>query len=402
MKANKFLVSMVMLVLVVSACTAAPTQAPATAAPATAAPATAAPATAAPATAAPATAAPATAAPATAAPTQAYPTAPVQLSLFVFAAPGHKDVPEAVVKDYMTAHPNVKIDVIEGSNSTEFPQMLAAYQTTPDNPLIDIGYFNQTSESNGALAGMWDTIDAANVPNIKYILPQFRQPEDRGVSFATGFYGILYNTKYITTPPTSYSVLWDEQYKGKVAEWDYQWEELVMAAKMNGGSESNIDPGFKLLGQHLDMFQSLYTSNDQAKNLLISGDAWLTIFDVQIAQTWVKADPTIPIGVAIPKEGLISWPLYINIVKGLTPDQKFVADDLVNQLLSPDTISKYSIATNYVPTATGITLPANLMALPQFAPDVAKNALLFDWNTINKNNADWTQRWDQEIKANLK
>jgi putative spermidine/putrescine transport system substrate-binding protein len=197
-------------------------------------------------------------------------------------------------------------------------------------------------------------------------------------------------------------VLWDEQYKGKVAEWDYQWEELVMAARMNGGSESNIDPGFKLLEQHLDMFQSLYTSNDQAKNLLISGDVWFTIFDVQIAQTWVKADSTVPIGVAIPQEGLISWPLYINITKGLTPDQKFVADDLVNQFLSPETISAYCIATNYVPTATGITLPANLMALPQFAPEVAKNALLFDWTTINKNNAAWTQRWDREIKANLK
>ena len=384
MKTHKFLISLVILVLVASACATAPTQAPTLAVP----------------TQAPTTAAPTQALAATA--TAAFPTGPVHLTLFVFAAPGHKDVPEAVVKNYMTAHPNVKIDVIEGSNSTEFPQMLAAYQTTPNQPLIDVGFYNQTTESNGAIAGMWDTIDSANVPNLKYILPQFRQPEDRGVSFATGFYGLLYNTKFVKTPPTSYSVLWDEQYKGKVAEWDYQWEELVMAARMNGGSESNIDPGFKLLEQHLDMFQSLYTSNDQAKNLLISGDVWFTIFDVQIAQTWVKADSTVPIGVAIPQEGLISWPLYINITKGLTPDQKFVADDLVNQFLSPETISAYCIATNYVPTATGITLPANLMALPQFAPEVAKNALLFDWTTINKNNAAWTQRWDREIKANLK
>ncbi|WP_067184191.1 polyamine ABC transporter substrate-binding protein [Microtetraspora niveoalba] len=36
------------------------------------------------------------------------------------------------------------------------------------------------------------------------------------VPYASGMTGIAYNPKYVTTPPTSYSALWDPKYKGKV------------------------------------------------------------------------------------------------------------------------------------------------------------------------------------------
>ena len=49
--------------------------------------------------------------------------------------------------------------------------------------------------------------------------------------------------------PTSWADLWDPKFKGKLAMPDLtasgSYQVLVMAAKINGGDENNIDPGFE-------------------------------------------------------------------------------------------------------------------------------------------------------------
>ena len=63
--------------------------------------------------------------------------------------------------------------------------------------------------------------------------------------------GLTYNPDTIKTPPTSWADLWKPEFKGKVGITNLNstlgtgW--LVEIAKMHGGSEANIDPGFKAL-----------------------------------------------------------------------------------------------------------------------------------------------------------
>ncbi|MEU7883200.1 polyamine ABC transporter substrate-binding protein [Microbispora bryophytorum] len=65
-------------------------------------------------------------------------------------------------------------------------------------------------------------LDHGRLPNFtKNVGPRYTQEAfDPGnvytVPWASGMTGIAYNPKYVDTPPTSYSALWDPKYKGKV------------------------------------------------------------------------------------------------------------------------------------------------------------------------------------------
>lgn len=325
---------------------------------------------------------------------------PVDLNMFVFAAPGHKDIPREVSDEYVAENGNVTVEIIEGSNAQTFPQMLAAFQTTPDDPLFDLGYYNMTAHVDGELAGLWESLDPENVPNLELVPEQFRQPEDRGVIFATGYFGLVYNTECVEEPPTSYAALWDPQYEGQVAVWDYTWYHMIVAAMLNGGDEHNIDPGFELWANNVDQLHSLVTSNQQLKDLMVAGEVCVAIFDLQQVRRWAEEEGA-PVAGVVPEEGAIAWPLVVNITKGVTPEQKETAERLINDLIDPATLTRYAEATFYAPTLTGVELPEEMQALPSFSEEVLLNSLFFDWTHIIENQDEWSQRWDREVKAQL-
>jgi len=72
--------------------------------------------------------------------------------------------------------------------------------------------------------------DLNAIPNQKEVLPRFREldkirGETRdgkvyGIPFAFDSIGLIYNTDKVKPAPTSMSILWDPQYKGKVLAYD--------------------------------------------------------------------------------------------------------------------------------------------------------------------------------------
>lgn len=324
--------------------------------------------------------------------------ASVHLTMFVFAAPGHMDVPEGVARAYMQAHPNVKIDFVESSNAKTFPQQLAAFKTTPDKPLIDIGFYNADTATKGLVNEMWLPLDASKIPNLKTIDAKFRQPQDVGIEYAFGPYGLVYNKQLVKHPPTSYSDMWaNPEFKHKVVLWDYVLEPVMLAALLNGGSGTNIMPGFRTWSAHADQIATFVHSNQELENALVSGEGTLAFFDMQQATIWAKSGA--PIGTAIPKEGVVAWPLYIEVTKGETTAQLAVLYDLINNIISPDTLTKYSAATYYVPTNTRLKLPANVAAL--YPPGALKRTVALDFLSLAKNTAGWNELWDTMIKAKV-
>ena len=63
--------------------------------------------------------------------------------------------------------------------------------------------------------------------------------------------GLTYNPDTVKTPPTSWADLWKPEFKGKVGITNLNstlgtgW--LVEIARMHGGSEANVDEGFKAI-----------------------------------------------------------------------------------------------------------------------------------------------------------
>src|SRR5262249_31372998 len=98
-----------------------------------------------------------------------------KLTLFVFSGLNLPVTAKEVAKAYMDANPGVTIEALEGQNFEVSPKMAATRKLTPDQPLVHLGYSNTQFAHQGDIDDMWETIDPANVPNIKNIVPAYHR-----------------------------------------------------------------------------------------------------------------------------------------------------------------------------------------------------------------------------------
>jgi putative spermidine/putrescine transport system substrate-binding protein len=305
-----------------------------------------------------------------------------------------------VIEAYKQEHPEVTINILESNNAITYPKMVAAKRTTPDNPLVNCGFFNVDSMTKGDVDGMWATIDPEAVPNIEKVLPNFRRPEDKGVGYQMSGIGILYNKDKVAQPPTSWSVMWSPESKGKVTMFDYDTRMMAIAARLNGGDEFNIDPGFEVWGEHAENFRALVDSNDGVKNLLVSGDAHYAPWFSSLATVWIKEGA--PLAFAVPEEGAIAFPIYLTMVEGSTDAQKKVCSDLLNTLLEPANAGKYGQLTYSIPVVEGAEMTEEQKASPSLNIEMAEKSIVLDYGHIGRMTSDWRQRWDREVKFNMR
>ena len=69
--------------------------------------------------------------------------------------------------------------------------------------------------------GLLAELDFSNIPNAQYILEKYKSlyfdPENKyTVPYTVGMVGLIYNTTMVEGTPDSWSVMWDEQYAGKI------------------------------------------------------------------------------------------------------------------------------------------------------------------------------------------
>lgn len=332
--------------------------------------------------------------------------APVHLTEFTWVGSGQDVQPPKFKAQYLSQHPKATIDFVTGTNSETYPKIVQSLQVTPDNPLVNFGYFNIDAITKGTKAGIWEALDPKVITNLNKVFAAYRRPKDQGVFFSTSAIGIMYNSKLVNPPPTSWKDLWDPRFKGKVAFWDapnWSFNGLVATAKLNGGSEDNIEPGMKIYEQAAKSGQihSLYGSNDAGKQLLISGSALITPFFFGLMEPWVEKEGA-PLGYAVPKEGQIAFPLGFEVVKGSSKAQVQAASEMLNLMLAPEAVAEWCNLTYSLPAVDGAQVDPKLGNLPAYNKNNVANAIQLDWQKIADNNNTWLEQWNSRVKANLK
>ena len=84
---------------------------------------------------------------------------------------------------------------------------------------------------------MLEKIDYNNIPNIKYIDDKYRYTDfdpnaEYSVPYTWGMVGLVYNTKYVTAEEaSSWDVLWNEKFKGKVLMFGNSRDAFAIALK---------------------------------------------------------------------------------------------------------------------------------------------------------------------------
>lgn len=144
--------------------------------------------------------------------------------------------------------------------------------------------------------------------NPAFLNPAFDPDNKFSLPYQGGSTGIVYNTKTVKTPPTSYADLWNEEYAGHIIAVDDSRTMITITLLALGYDANSTDPAqleeaktkLKELTANIRIFDS-----DSPKTALISGEADLGIIWSTEAFTTVIEKPEFQY--IYPSEGVILW-----------------------------------------------------------------------------------------------
>ena len=221
-----------------------------------------------------------------------------------------------------------------------------------------------------------------------------------------GGYGVAFNavtpvydkTK-VSAPITSWKDLWRDDLKGKIAWPSYPGAQgtaaLLMAAKLNGGDERNIGPGFEAV-KKLKPFAAFQGSQAQLFGMFDADQVAASIEFGSFTQKY--ADSQNPdIVVSKPVEGM---PVAMNVacITVGTKNQA-LAEEWVSLHIAEPCQKAYAEETYYGPTIKSLQLPPELAAKCVYGPADVAQLIDFDWDHVIGQQAAWTSRFNREIAS---
>ena len=188
---------------------------------------------------------------------------------------------------------------------------------------------------------MIQPINYDNVPNYKYTMDTFKDPEyDPGnkysVPYMWGTFGILYNKTMVDEKDvTSWDVLWNPKYAGEIQMLDSVRDTMGIALmklgySINTQDKSEIEAAKNELIKQLPLVQAYV--NDDGKDRLVVGDASMGI--VYNGDALVLMDENPDLQYAVPKSGTNTWVDAMCIPK--IAENKDYAEMFINFLCDPD------------------------------------------------------------------
>ena len=165
--------------------------------------------------------------------------------------------------------------------------------------------------------------------------------KDYAVIYNIGTTILIYNTDYIKEKPDSWSVLWDEQYKGKVLMFNNPRDSFAIAQAMlgqdfNTESIEDWDAAANLLLEQRQKVKPTYVM-DEVFNLMESGDYYLCVYyagDYEVMKYDLEERGKDFLDFAFPKEGVNNF--YDAMCIPNSSQNKKGAEALINFMLEPE------------------------------------------------------------------
>jgi len=259
-------------------------------------------------------------------------------------------------------------------------------------------------------ANVLKALDTTKMPNLAHMYPDF-QAIDRVkgadgktymIPYLWGLNPIVYRTDKIAGVPT-YSTLFDEKYKGKLAMRDYALESVAIAGLHLGVPRDRV---FAMTDEELA----------EAKKALIAQKPllrtyWSTIGDlvnlfatdeVDCAFCWRVPYDALhdkkPVAMAKPAAGIFGWCDCFAIPATLPDDKYEAAIAFGNYLLGPEYAKRIALEQNYATTSDIIR--GELTHEQQTAIFIDDLTVMksFMWPVTPPNYSAWVKLWN-EVKA---
>jgi len=265
-------------------------------------------------------------------------------------------------------------------------------------PPFDVVLFDEGPLINAIAADILDKFPADKSKSFADVPEAFHHPDGYAPVITVQLIGLAYNPKKITTPPTSWEDLWKPEYKGRVGitgmASSLGTAFMVEIAKLNSGSETNVEPAFAAMKKLLPNVGAIAPSPGALAALFQQGE-------IDIAFNYwnnvaLLAAKGVDIAFAKPKSGAVVVRSSAQIVKN-NQDAKLVLDYL-DTVMSPDVQTGLE-ASPWVmmPTNKRVQLTGANLRVAKSVDDLVANNTLLDWTKFQPLRHDWITRFNKEV-----
>jgi putative spermidine/putrescine transport system substrate-binding protein len=320
-------------------------------------------------------------------------------TLYVAAYGGSfEDVMRKQVFPPFEAKYGVTVEYVAG-NSTD---SLAKLQAQKGSEQIDVAILDDGPMYQAVELGFCALLAQAPIYHDLYDVAAF--PSGKAVSIGVVGTGIMYNAKYFVeqhwTVPGSWKDLEDPKYKKKLVipplNNTYGLHALVMTARVNGGGEKNVDPGFKVFKQSIDPNVLVYEpSPGKMTELFQTNQAVIAVWGS--GREKALAATGFPVDFVYPKEGGVALGVAACAVAGA--GDKPEAQAFVQFLLTPEMQAILAQGAGLGPVNKTVTLPADQQVGIPYGPAQVDKLQKIDWDTVNEHREEWNRRWTREIES---
>ena len=183
-------------------------------------------------------------------------------------------------------------------------------------------------------------LDYSNIPNYQYILSKYKNlffdPENKyTVPYTVGMVGLIYNTTMVTDEVDSWSILWNEKYKGEILMFNnprdaFGIAQFLLGQSINTHNTEDWDKAIELLKEQRPLVSSYVM--DEVYNKMENGEAAFAPYYAGDYLTMADVNPDLAF--VYPKEGVNYFVDAMCIPK--TAENKEAAELYINFMLEED------------------------------------------------------------------
>jgi spermidine/putrescine transport system substrate-binding protein len=244
--------------------------------------------------------------------------------------------------DFEKTYPNIKIESSSmGSNEEAIAKIQAGFDADVVNSCVDEATLEMVQK------GIYAPLDQSRLNDWNDLFPSMRSlpgvqvdgqiymlPVDAGTS------GIVYNADVVTTPPDSWTDLFDPQWAGRAGMEDIAVTAFMIAALANGiedpinMDQAEIDQMKQYLIDHKSQFRTFWKGDAAVKSLFKSGEIVISSGYPDTAKSLQKEGVNAQFAVA--NEGQFLWACGYGMTPDVAPENLDAVYALLNYYTSPE------------------------------------------------------------------
>ncbi len=324
--------------------------------------------------------------------------AAAQTTLFVGGSGGSTEtlMKEKIIPPF-EARTGAKVVYVPG-NSTD---ILAKIQAQKGKQEISLAIIDDGPMYQAVGQGLCAPVE--NTGTVKDLYDNARMVGEKSVGIAFIATGLGYNKDVFKkngwAPPTSWKDLEDPKYKGKVVippiTNGYGLLTLVMQARVNGGNEEKIDPGFDAMVKRVaPNVLAWEPSPGKMAQMMQTGEGALVVWGNGRVQS--VADQGAPVEFVYPREGAPVIMVAACVTEG-APQPK-LGQQFMQHIVSPEVQTLLAGGVGWGPVNKNTKIAPDVAKKVVYGPQQVASLVAPNYAVINAKRAEWTQRWNRAVE----